>query len=68
MLLGTISLQQAHLVLKDVDGSEVSLTLDDCLDVYQFVKEHLQEIEERIQANWQEYIASIDQAGRDRVE
>ncbi len=60
MLLGHIYLKQTHLMLRDVDGSEVSLTLDDCLDVYHFVKDHMREIEERIQANWQEFINSAD--------
>ena len=59
MVLGTISLKQTHLVLRDVDGSEVSLTFDDALDVYRFVKEHLPEIEDQRQVNWQEYISTI---------
>lgn len=60
MLLGTIYLNQSHLVLRDVDGSEVSLTLDDTIDLYQFVKDHLQEIEEKRQANWQAYLATVE--------
>ncbi len=68
MLIGKISLTKTHLVLRDVDGSEVSLTLDDAFDVYQFIKDHLQEIEERIRANWQAYLASLDQAATGRVE
>jgi len=56
MLLGTIYLKQTHLILRDVDGSEVGLPLDDALDVYLFVKDHLKEIEVHIQANWQECI------------
>ncbi len=60
MLVGNIYLTQPHLMLRDVDGSEVSLTLDDALDVYQFVKDHLQEIEEQIQAYWQGYLATVD--------
>jgi len=56
MLLGNIYLKPTHLILRDVDGSEVSLSLDDALNVYQFVKDHLKEIEEHIQANWQECI------------
>ncbi len=60
MLLETINLKQTHLVLRDVDGSEVSVTLDDAIDLYQFVKDHLQEIEERRHANWQAYLATID--------
>jgi hypothetical protein len=64
MLIGTIYLKQTHLILRDVDGSEESLTLEDALDVYAFVKEHLQEIEERRNMNWQEFIteaARLDQ-------
>jgi hypothetical protein len=64
MLIGTIYLKQTHLILRDVDGSEESLTLEDTLDVYAFVKEHLQEIEERRNMNWQEFIteaARLDQ-------
>jgi hypothetical protein len=56
MLIGTISLKQTHLVLKDVDGSEVSLTLDDGLDLYHFVKDHMREFEERRQVNWQAFM------------
>ncbi len=68
MLIGTIYLNQTHLMLQDVDGSEVGLTLDDCLDVYTFVKDHMREIEEKRHANWQEYITSIDQTESDSVE
>jgi len=60
LLLDTISLKQSHIVLQDVDGSEVSITLDDTIDLYQFVKDHLQEIEERRVANWQAYLATVD--------
>jgi hypothetical protein len=60
MLLDAINLKQINLVLQDVDGSEVSLTLDDALDLYQFVKDHLQEIEEKRQANWQAYLATVE--------
>ncbi len=59
MLLGAISLKQTHLVLQDVDGSEVSLTLEDALDVYAFVKDHMGEIEAQRQVNWQEYSNAI---------
>jgi hypothetical protein len=59
MLIGNIYLTQTHLMLRDVDGSEVSLTLDDCLDVYTFVKDHLQEIEAQRQVNWQEYNSAL---------
>jgi hypothetical protein len=61
MLLETINLKQTHLVLRDVDGSEVSLTLDDAVDLYQFVKDHLQEIEVKREANWQAYLATVDE-------
>lgn len=60
LLLETINLKQTHLVLRDVDGSEVSITLDDTIDFYQFVKDHLQEIEEKRAANWQAYLATVD--------
>ena len=60
LLLDTISLTQSHIVLQDVDGSEVSITLDDTIAVYQFVKDHLQEIEEQRQTYWQAYLATID--------
>jgi hypothetical protein len=60
MLLGTIHLKQTHIILQDVDGSEVSLTLEDALDLYNFLKDHKQEIEEQLQANWQEHITLID--------
>ena len=60
MLLETINLKQINLVLQDVDGSEVSLTLDDVIEVYQFVKDHLPEIEEKREANWQAYLATVD--------
>lgn len=60
MLLEAINLKQTALVLRDVDGSEVSLTLDDAIDLYQFVKDHLQEIEEKREANWQAYLATVD--------
>jgi hypothetical protein len=66
MLLGNISLKQTHLILKDVDGSEVSVTLEDALDLYTFIKVHLQEIEERQLANWQEFLASIDRPDQTR--
>jgi hypothetical protein len=60
MLIGTIYLTQTNLILRDVDGSEVSLTLDDCLDLCNFVKDHISEIEAQRKANWQEYITSTD--------
>ena len=60
LLLETINLKQTNLVLRDVDGSEVSLTLDDAIDLYQFVKDHLQEIEVKREANWQAYLATVD--------
>jgi hypothetical protein len=61
MLIGTIYLRQTHLILRDVDGSEVSLTLEDVLELYAFIKEHKKGIELRIQENWQEFLTSIDQ-------
>ena len=60
LLLVTISLRKSHIVLQDVDGSEVSITLDDTIDLYQFVRDHLQEIEEKRQACWQAYLATVD--------
>jgi len=60
LLLDKIYLKQSHIVLQDVDGSEVSVTLDDAIDLYQFVKDHLQEIEKRKEANWQAYLATMD--------
>ncbi len=66
MLIGHIYLKQTHLLLRDVDGSEVGLTLDDALDVYTFVKDHLPEIEERRQANWQEYITLVDRPDQEQ--
>ena len=61
MLIEHIHLTQTQLILKDVDGSEVSLPLEDRLDLYTFIKEHKKGIEQRIQENWQEFITSIDQ-------
>jgi hypothetical protein len=66
ILIGHIYLNQTHLILRDVDGSEVSLTLDDCLDVYQFIKDHLEEIEAQRQANWQEFITSVDRPDQEQ--
>lgn len=60
MLIGKIYLNQTHLILRDVNVSEVSLTLDDALDVYTYVNDHLQEIEAQRQSNWQEFITSVD--------
>ena len=60
LLLDTISLTQSHIVLQDVDGSEVSITLDDTIAAFQFVRDHLQEIEEKRQANWQAYLATVE--------
>jgi len=66
MLLGHIYLKQTHLILRDVDGSEVSLPLDDALDVYAFVKERLQEIEERRNMNWQKFITEAARPGQEQ--
>ena len=66
MLIENIYLTQTQLVLKDVDGSEVSLVLDDTLEVYTYIKDHMQELETRRQANWQEFIASVDNAEREQ--
>ena len=60
LLLDKISLKKTHIVLQDVDGSEVNLTLNDAVDLYQFVKDHLQEIEEKREANWQAYLATVE--------
>ncbi len=68
MLLGTISLKQTHLVLQDVDGSEVSLTLEDALDVYTYVKDHMSEIEAQRQVNWQEYSSAIQLVSDQTIE
>jgi hypothetical protein len=62
MLIETIYLKQTHLVLRDVDGSEISLTLEDALEVYNYVKDHMREIEAQRQANWQEFINFVDNA------
>ena len=59
LLLDKIYLKQSHIVMQDVDGSEVSLSLDDTIAVYQFVKDHMQEIEEKREANWQAYLATV---------
>ena len=61
MLLGHITLTQTHLILRDVDGSEVSVTLEDSLDLYTFLKEHKKGIEQRIQENWQEFLNTVVQ-------
>ncbi len=68
MLIGTTYLKQTHLILRDVDGSEVSLTLEDSLDLYTFLKEHKRGIELRIQENWQDFITPIDQTNSDSVQ
>ncbi len=68
MLIGTIYLKQTHLILRDVDGSEESITLEDALDLYTFIKEHKKGIELRIQENWQDFLTSIDQAKSNSVE
>jgi hypothetical protein len=68
MLIGTIYLKQTHLILRDVDGSEVSIPLEDSLDLYTFIKEHKKGIEQRIQENWQDFITSIDQTNSDSVQ
>jgi hypothetical protein len=68
MLIGTIYLKQTHLILRDVDGSEVSITLEDSLDLYTFIKEHKRGIELRIQENWQDFITTIDQTNSDIVQ
>jgi hypothetical protein len=67
MLIGTTYLTQTHLILRDVDGSEVSLPLEDSLELYTFIKEHKKGIEQRIQENWQDFITSIDQRDCDSV-
>ena len=41
MLIGHTYLTQTHQILRDVDGSEVSLPLEDCLDLYKFIDEAL---------------------------
>jgi hypothetical protein len=66
MLLGHIYLKQTHLILRDVDGSEVSLTLDDVLEVLTFLTEHKQEIEQRAVANWQQFITEVAVARTDQ--
>jgi hypothetical protein len=68
MLIGTIYLKQTHLILRDVDGSEESITLEDALDLYTFIKENKKGIELRIQENWQEFISKIDQTAEDSVQ
>jgi hypothetical protein len=68
MLIGTTYLTQTHLILRDVDGSEVSVTLDDTLELYNFIKEHKKGIEQRIQENWQEFITCLDQRESDSVQ
>jgi hypothetical protein len=68
MLIGTTYLTQTHLILRDVDGSEVSVTLDDTLELYTFLKEHKKGIEQRIQENWQEFITCLDQRESDSVQ
>lgn len=60
MILEKIYLNKTQIVLQDVDGSEVALTLDDAREVYQFVKDHLQEIEEKREANWQAYLNTVE--------
>lgn len=57
MLLETINLKQTHLELRDVDDTEVSLTLDDTIDLYQFVKDHLQKIAKKKKGDLLEKIA-----------
>ena len=59
MLLGRMYLTQTHLILRDVDGSEVRITLDDSLDLYTFLKEHKKGIEQRMQENWQEFSSTV---------
>ena len=68
MLIGTKYLTQTHLILRDVDGSEESITLEDALEIYTYIKEHKKGIEQRIQENWQDFLTSIDQARSDSVE
>lgn len=60
LLLEKISLKKTHIVLQDVDGSAVAVMLDDTIDLYQFVKDHLQEIEEQRLANWQAYLNTVE--------
>jgi len=55
-LIGTIYLKHTHLILRDVDGSEERLMLEDALEVLAFLAKHKHEIEERAEANWQKFI------------
>jgi len=61
MLIGSISFRGDSIVLRDVDGSEQTLTFDDALQLHAWLSPRLHEIEERAQAAHERYL----QAERD---
>jgi len=56
MLIGHIFLRDDAVVLRDVDGSEQTLTFDDALQLHVWLSQHLHEIEERAQAVHERYL------------
>lgn len=44
MLIDTIFMREDHVILRDVDGSEVSLTAIDAQYVYEWVQNHMSEV------------------------
>ncbi len=68
MLLGNAYLTDSHLILRDVDGSEVSITLQDALNLRDWLNQHRIEIltrQKQLQSAKQQEQADLrDQHGR----
>ena len=50
MPIKEISFKGNLVVLRDMDGSEVKLTFDDAIDLYVWLRTHMQELEDKNQA------------------
>lgn len=48
MLIGEVFIRDAHLILRDVDGSETSLTLTDTLELMKWLLAHVHELREAV--------------------
>ena len=50
MLIKDMYFKGNMVVLRDMDGSEVKLTFDDAIDLYVWLRTHMQELEDKNQA------------------
>jgi inhibitor of KinA sporulation pathway (predicted exonuclease) len=68
MLIESVYIRNTHLVLRDVDGSEESMPLEDALDLLTWLSQHKSDIETRMQEQAKPRVMETWKAAQAKIE